>query len=315
MSATSSSRPIVVGVDASPTAPVAARNATALSTGMGAPLALVHATPDAWSIPTAPMSLPLKPEEINEAARQAARATVVAELGDELPADLLEALQVRTGRAATVVRDVVDEMDAQLVVLGGKHHSALGRWVVGSTAHSLVRTLDVPLFVCAEGHIPVRRIVVAVDLSEAAGPTVKAAVRFARVFGAALHVLHVVEPLPIIPETPLTFNDDDVHEEAERHLERYIWPDIDYESATMSLRRGAAAETIDEEARERAADLVVLGSHGKGWVDRILIGSVTERVLSALPTSVLVVPVLGPADRRSRASGRHDGRSGLTLEA
>lgn len=280
----------------------------ALSARMGVPLQLVHATPDAWSIPTAPMSLPLKPEEVNEAARQAARATVVADLGDELPADLLEGLEVRTGRATTVIREVVADTDAQLVVLGGKHHSTLGRWVVGSTAHSLVRTLDVPLFVSAEGHIPVRRIVVAVDLSGAAEPTVKAAVRFARVFDAELHVLHVVEPLPIIPETPLRFSDDDVHEQAERHLERYLWPEIDYEPATTSLRRGSAAETISLEARERAADLVVLGSHGKGWVDRILIGSVTERVLSALPTSVLVVPVLGPTDRRSR-------RSGLTLEA
>ena len=38
------------------------------------------------------------------------------------------------------------------------------------------------------------------------------------------------------------------------------------------------------------ADLVVLGSHGKGWVDRMLLGSTTERLLSHLPTSMLVIP-------------------------
>jgi hypothetical protein len=33
-----------------------------------------------------------------------------------------------------------------------------------------------------------------------------------------------------------------------------------------------------------------MGSHGKGWIDRLLLGSVTERALNELPTSLLVVP-------------------------
>jgi nucleotide-binding universal stress UspA family protein len=143
----------------------------------------------------------------------------------------------------------------------------------------------------------VTRIVAAVDLSDAAGPTIQGAERLAGLFGAALHFTHVVEPLPIIPDTPLQYNDDEVFRRSEEHLAQYVWPLIGHPGATTSTRRGTAADAIAAEVAERRAEVVVLGSHGKGWVDRMLIGSVTERVLAALPCSLFVVPVVGPADR------------------
>ncbi len=211
----------------------------------------------------------------------------------------------------------MDRLDAGLVVLGGKHHSTLGRWIVGSTAHTLVRTLDIPLLVTARHPWPVRRVMAAVDLSDAADPTVKTAARFADLFGAELHVVHAVEPLPILGDTPLGLSDDDVYDHARRYLEEHLWPHLDPE-VTTGMRRGSAADAIAAEAADRQADLVILGSHGKGWVDRILIGSVTERVLSALPTSLLVVPVVGPTSGRSRrrlGGGHTSARRPLQLEA
>jgi nucleotide-binding universal stress UspA family protein len=53
---------------------------------------------------------------------------------------------------------------------------------------------------------------------------------------------------------------------------------------------GQVAETIIQEARRWSADVVVLGSHGKGFVDRVLLGSATEQLLNELPASLLVVP-------------------------
>jgi universal stress protein A len=152
--------------------------------------------------------------------------------------------------------------------------------------------------VTAQEPASIKQVVAAVDLSDAATPTARAAARFAEMFGAALHLLHVVEPLPIIPDTPLRFNDDEVYDHSLEHLERYVWNKIDYPGVTTSMRRGTAADTIAQEVAEREAQLVVVGSHGKGWVDRILIGSITERVLSALPCTILVVPVAGPTSPR-----------------
>jgi nucleotide-binding universal stress UspA family protein len=50
------------------------------------------------------------------------------------------------------------------------------------------------------------------------------------------------------------------------------------------------AEILVDAVRRGPAALLVLGTHGSGWVDRLLLGSTTEKVLARLPASLLVVP-------------------------
>lgn len=302
-------QPVLVGVDASPASAAAVRMAWDIARAADVTARLVHATPEAWTVPTAPHTFAMNPEALNLAAREAARTAVTQSLAGHVPAVALDRVEARSGRPAVVLRDAAHELEAGLVVLGGKHHSTLGRWVVGSTAHALARTLDVPLLVTVSSG-PVRRVLAAVDLSDAAGPTIHAAERFAELLGATLQALHAVEPIPVIPDTPLHFNDDEVYDRSCEHLERYVWPLITFPGAVTTVRRGVAADTIASTATVAGADLVVVGSHGKGWVDRLLIGSVTERVLSALPTSVLVVPVAGHVERhKSGAAGADPARA------
>lgn len=293
-------KPIVVGVDASPEATAAAAAGWALADLAGAPCRLVHATPEPWNIPTTPNSFTLHPARADQTAIDSARVLMGEALEGKVPPAAARALDVRIGRAAAVVRDVAHEVDAGLVVLGGKHHSAIGRFVGGSTAHALVRTLDTPLLVAANLTIPPKRIVAAVDLSGAAEPTIRFAERFAELFGAALHLVHSVEPMPIAPEVPVGLYDSEAFERSKDYLERHVWPLATTPGATTNIRAGAAAEAITDEARAQRADLLVLGSHGRNWVDRILIGSVTERLLNALPTSLLIVPVVGPGAATAR---------------
>jgi nucleotide-binding universal stress UspA family protein len=299
--------PVVVGVDASPAAVDAVRMAWQLAQATGVSCRLVHATPEAWTVPTVPHSFSARPDAVNAATRQAARTVVFDVLAGQVPDLLLTGLDVRTGRAAAVLRDAAAELDAELVVLGGKHHSLLGRWLVGSTAHALVRSLDLPLLVTAHTPAPVSRIVVAVDLSDAAAPTLRAAERYAGALGAELHVLHVVEPLPLVPDAPLHFNDEEVYARSLEHLEQCVWPLVTASGATTGIRRGVALDVMASEVTERGAQLIVLGSHGKSWVDRILIGSVTEQALGALPCSVLIVPVPRPPRRGRQRTVRRAG--------
>jgi nucleotide-binding universal stress UspA family protein len=51
-----------------------------------------------------------------------------------------------------------------------------------------------------------------------------------------------------------------------------------------------AVDAILRETAESQADLLVVGSHGKGWAQRWLVGSVTEQLLNHRPTALLVVP-------------------------
>src|SRR5205807_8898065 len=105
---------------------------------------------------------------------------------------------------AVMLQEVTRALRAGLLVLGGKHHSALERWLGGSTSLHVVRTSEVPVLITAGQPVALRRILVAADLSPAAGPTVALAERLARLVGAELRVLTVFEPLPNLPGMPPT---------------------------------------------------------------------------------------------------------------
>src|SRR5438309_1730626 len=134
-------------------------------------------------------------------------------------------------------------------------------------------------------------VLVPVDLSGAARPTLAAAERYAALFGAELRALSVFEPLPAIPEVGPTYDTTQYYAMSEEFLTRDIWPAIRTKGVEKIVRYGTAVDTILREATDWKADLLVVGSHGKGWAARVLVGSVTERLLNHLPTSLIVVPV------------------------
>jgi nucleotide-binding universal stress UspA family protein len=289
-------KPIVVGVDASPEAAGAAVFALHMSQRAGTSCHLVHATRDAI------VALPaVEVTRYRQALVDHAWTRIEEALRDKVPATLLDQVIVRLGPTAAVLRHAVASLEAELVVLGGKHHSTLGRWFGGSTSLNVARTAHVPLLVTAGPATTVRRVLVAVDLSGTASPTLVAAERYAALFGAELRVLSVFEPLPVIPEISPPYDLTDYYTLSEEQVQQEIWPLIRSPRAEKVVRRGMAVETIIGEATQWQADLLVVGSHGKGWAQRLLLGSVTERMLNHLPTSLLVIPALPAATVESAA--------------
>ena len=278
-------KPIVVGVDTSPEAAGAAAFAVLAAQRAATACHLVHAAPEVPARGRNPYPYTRLDEQ--------ARTQVVAALGNRVPAPVLKTLSVRRGRPAAVVRGAVAALGAELVVLGGKHHSTLGRWWGGSTSVNVARSTTVPLLVTA-GEPAIRRVLVAVDQSGAARPTLAAAERYATLFGAELHALSVIEPLPVLPEVPQP-EATDYDKLLEQTVTHDIWSLLRTPGVDTLVRYGAALETILREAAQWRADLLVVGSHGKGWVKRMLVGSVTERLINNLPTSLLVVPIAAAA--------------------
>jgi nucleotide-binding universal stress UspA family protein len=76
---------------------------------------------------------------------------------------------------------------------------------------------------------------------------------------------------------------------SEELLNRDIWTAVRMKGVETIVRYGTVVDTILRESAEWRADLLVVGSHGKGWGTRLLMGSVTEGLLNQLPTSLLVV--------------------------
>ncbi len=313
-------KPIVAGVDQSPQALAAAAFAWRIAQSAKTDCYLVHgARPIFRSAAAAEYlgDLNLLLQQQLEAARLGLHATIER----TLPPEALRRLEIRLGRGASAVTEAAREHQAGLIVLGGKHHSALGRWMGGSTAHHVVRTTDVPLLITGEQPGPIARILVAADLSYAVRPTFEVAARLAQLFGATLRVVHAVEPLPVFAEMPMVLDEEAFYRDSTEQFEHCVEPLLGQAQAEALVRRGYAADVIGAEVAEWGADLVVVGSHGKGWIDRLLLGSTTERLLDQLPASLLVVPVpVPPGERRAaglgpgakRAQRRPGQRSGVT---
>lgn len=140
---------------------------------------------------------------------------------------------------------------------------------------------------------------VATDLSGAASATLSTAARYADLLDAQIRVVHVVEPARYPVVVPLSLDETTFEDRSRAEFEQLV--ELELPRAAPNdrvVRSGRADEEIDEEVVAWRADLVV-GSHGKGWIDRLLIGSTTERLLNRLPASMLVVPINRPAQRRS----------------
>ncbi len=292
------SRPIVVGVDGSPESAAAAAAGWRLAEGAGVSCHLVHATSDVRSaLDLAGTGVSL--DDLQGAMLERGRGEIVTLLEDRVPPHILDGLIVRVGRPTAILADVVMQTKAGLVVLGGKHHSTLNRWLGGSTVQHVVRRLAVPLLVTAGDLHPRGRVLVAVDLSYAALPTIDGAVDFARLLGGPLRALHVIEPISNVPEVPFPVDVGDFARRSREQLEEHIWPTLPVPDHHKVVREGVVLDVIAEEATAWRADVIVVGSHGKGWVDRFIIGSLTEDLLNDLPTGVLVIPVPAP-ERRER---------------
>jgi nucleotide-binding universal stress UspA family protein len=282
---------IVVGIDASHAAGRAAQLGLEIAGAADVECRFVHAARDTWSA-LAVAEVPLQAVEFRDAALTTARNSLTATLTGRIPAKALQQAVIREGWPPAVIDDVVREVDADLLVLGAKHHTALGRWLGGSTVHNVARMLRVPLLVVGDAPPSIRRVLVAVDTSAAARPTLETATRLADLFDAEVRVLHVVEPLPILPEVPLTTDPRDYVRLLEEECTEKIWPLVD-PSAEKTMRHTTPEAGITEEAKAWEADLVVVGSHGKGFVQRMLVGSVTERLLHHLPAALLLIVPAG----------------------
>ena len=292
--------PMVVGVDGSPASVGAAELAQRLARIAGVECRLIHTVRDEWA-PLAAVGDAKQVREMQRLQLAVARQQVTETLRDRVAPELLEMLDVRFGPAAVVLQQAAEELRAGLLVLGGKRHGIMERWFGGSTSLNVVRTATVPVLGAAGAPQAIRRGLVAADLSAAARPTVALAERFAKLVGAQLRVLSVIEPLPVVAGAP-PVDPQGYYELSQELLERDVWPFV-APGVERIVRHGMVGETRLREATDWSADLLVVGSHGKGWAQRILLGSVTERLLNDLPTSLLVAPVGArvPVQQRPRA--------------
>lgn len=136
--------------------------------------------------------------------------------------------------------------------------------------------------------IVMKQILVATDFSDASAAAMDYGRALARTFGASLHLLHAAEN-PFLRPTAA-----DPHALKAATLRRLAGrltdDDKDALHATAVLETSDdAAEAIVKFAAARGIDLIVMGTHGRGAVAQIFMGSVAEKVVRTAPCPVLTV--------------------------
>ena len=190
-----------------------------------------------------------------------------------------------------------EDQDVDLVVMGTHGRRGMRRMLLGSVTEEVVRRAPCPVFTIQTDVVEapdqaVRRILVPVDFSEAAEMAVHHATEIAQTYGAEVHLLHVVEEV-VYPSAygiePALFPKDEVVMRVEKTLGEIAQEDIGYERVQVASTIGYAPMTILDYVQENEIDLVVIATHGRSGLDRMLLGSVAERVIRQSPVPVFDV--------------------------
>jgi nucleotide-binding universal stress UspA family protein len=203
----------------------------------------------------------------------------------------------RIGDVAEDLRDIASEGETRLVVITSHGRSGLRRMVQGSIADALVRTTHMPVLVVRPGERPVafRRLLCTLDGSETGELALPVARELANALGASLHLLRVVNPVGDVvwsgvgPAPDLAQLTDQLTEAAQAYLAEKSLP-----GETTDVLYGRPLDAILECADTRNCDAIVMGTHGRGGIVRLALGSTTDAVVRASTRPVLVVP---PSDR------------------
>jgi nucleotide-binding universal stress UspA family protein len=198
---------------------------------------------------------------------------------------------------------VAGRVGAELVVVGATRRSRLQRVFLGSTAQRVLRESLAPVLVTRGRAVrPLCRVLLASDLTGLGAAAQETALDLVEGVAGAPEAVRALYVLPwsfIPPPTSV----EPTMDAARGRLDAFLHARRSRAYPLEPLvRAGVPAEEIVAEAREWDADLVVVGTHARGWGARLLLGSVAEATLRDAPCNVLAVPPV-----RAAAGAKHPG--------
>lgn len=205
------------------------------------------------------------------------------------------AVRVVTGAVVHEIVGLVDELDADLLVVGARGEDFMRHLMLGSTAERMLGVMKRPVLVVRQ---PPReayhRVLVPVDFSMASGASLQAVRALAP--HAEIILLHAFE-LPFEGKLRYAGIDDaSIHalriaerSAAFQHIEALRASAGIADQSRIVVRHGDACSLIGEVQQQERCDLIALGKHGRNRIKEMLLGSVTRHVLSESDCDVLVV--------------------------
>lgn len=284
---------VLVGSSLRPASDAVVKPALDLARVCGATLHLAHAYPPLVPYVGEPFPVQWTSPDLESAHQQALRAQLEAQ-AKRLGASDAEfgTLTLACGVAHEVLLEAAGAVHADLLVVGGREIEGSRHLLLGSTADRVLRRATCPVLVLhGQPRFPLRKAVVAVDLTPLSADVFGWASGFLAAASAAaleVHALFVLLPFP--EQLALQFTATQVRGLAEEELDRLVARGPLAGRVQPVVVSGEPRREILRYLEAQRPDLAVIGTHSRTGLDRLLIGSVAAEVAHAAPTSVLVVP-------------------------
>ncbi len=190
-----------------------------------------------------------------------------------------------------------DENTIDLTVMGTHGRRGVDRMLLGSVAEEVVRQASCP--VCTVRNAletapseAVRRVMVPIDFSEASVRALKHGRELALTYGAEIVALHAIEEV-VLPMAygmaPKQVDAEAVRPNVEEALADLLAEHVGVEHARAEIRVGYPPQEILDAITDESIDWVVMGTHGRQGLNRLLMGSVAERIVRHAPCPVLTL--------------------------
>jgi nucleotide-binding universal stress UspA family protein len=203
----------------------------------------------------------------------------------------------RQGEVSDEILRMADEIGADLIAIGTHGRTGLRRLLAGSVATAVLRGARCSVLALRSHDHPrearaIRLILHPTDFSDASEAALRVARSLARDLGARLLILHVMPSEIVVSEAVIPVDPATCRTALEAKRERLDGPDLKH-PVEVRLGQGTPADESVRVAQEVRCDLIVMGTHGRTGLGRLLLGSVAESVLQRADCPVIVVK--GPA--------------------
>jgi nucleotide-binding universal stress UspA family protein len=186
-----------------------------------------------------------------------------------------------------------------LIVLGTRGRTGLRHLLAGSVAEKVLRGARCPVLALRSRvqhaqSAPISTVLHPTDFSELSRSALKVSRELARDLGARLVLLHIATPEVGFPEVgPFEVAQQEDRDTLEDMRAQLDGPDLK-EPIEVEAVRGEVVPEILRAAETRGCDLIVMGTHGRTGLSRLLMGGVAEAVLRRAPCPVLIVRPIRP---------------------
>lgn len=240
---------------------------------------------------------------LHEEAKRASVNQYVSKYVDQDLDILLKDLKVDKGTIKRVVEygntfdriiSTAEEENVNLILFSNFIEQQNGKYSMDIVAEKLVRKSEKPVWIVREGEKAFPdAMLCTVDYSDASRRALNNAIKIARTFKKRLYILNVFKPLEnnFSPRHSIDFNEENerLAQENKRQFDEFLatfnFTDVDYE---VSIGNGEPETEILSFVSGKKIDLLFMGATGKNFLQRVLLGSVTEKLIRELPSSMVV---------------------------